>query len=78
MTSAAPGGPAAILDLQTKARAETLIRTRQRIHAGRMLSDYPAGPPNLRPDEARNAKGAADQVVRAVLDWLHKNPPPAI
>ncbi len=77
LASAASGGPAAILDLQTKVRAETLIRTRQRIHAGRMLSDYPAGPPDLRPDEARDAKGAAEQVVRAVLDWLQKNPPPA-
>jgi len=77
VASAASGGPAAVLDLQSKARAETLIRIRQRIHAGRMLSDYPAGPPDLRPDEAREAKGVADQVVRAVLDWLQKNPPPA-
>ena len=76
VASAASGGPAAVLDLQSKTRAETLIRTRQRIHAGRMLSDYPTGPPDLRPDEAREAKGAADQVVRAVLDWLQKNPPP--
>lgn len=76
VTSAASGGPAAILDLQIKARAETLIRNRQRIHAGRMLSDFPGGPPDLRPDEARDAKGAAEQVVRAVLDWLRKNPPP--
>jgi hypothetical protein len=45
VASAASGGPSGILDLQSKARAETLIRTRQRIHAGRMLSDYPAGPP---------------------------------
>jgi hypothetical protein len=76
VASAASGGPTAVLDLQSKTRAETLIRTRQRIHAGRMLSDYPTGPPDLRPDEAREAKGAADQVVRAVLDWLQKNPPP--
>ena len=75
VASAASGGPAAVLDLQSKARAETLIRTRQRIHAGRMLSEYPAGPPDLRPDEARDAKGAVDQIVRAVLDWLGKNPP---
>jgi hypothetical protein len=75
VASAASGGPTAILDLQSKARAETIIRTRQRIHAGRMLSDYPAGPPDLRPDEARDAKGGAEQVVRAVLDWLQKNPP---
>jgi len=74
VASAAPGGPNAVLDIQAKARAETLIRTRQRIHAGRMLSDYPAGPPDLRPDEARDAKGTAEHVVRAILDWLQKNP----
>jgi hypothetical protein len=75
VTSAASGGSGAILDLPAKARAEAIIRIRQRIHAGRMLSDYPTGPPDLRPDEAREAKGGAEQVVRAVLDWLHKNPP---
>jgi hypothetical protein len=76
VASAASGGPAAVLDLQTKVRAETLIRTRQRIHAGRMLSDYPDGPPDLRPDEAREARGTVEQVVRAVLDWLQRYPPP--
>ncbi len=74
LASAASGGPSAILDLQVKARAETLIRTRQRIHAGRMLSEFPGGPPDIRPDEARDAKGTAEQVVRAILDWLQKNP----
>lgn len=74
VASAASGGPNAILDIQAKTRAEALIRTRQRIHAGRMLSDYPAGPPDLRPDEARAAKETAEQVVRAILDWLQKNP----
>ena len=42
-----------------------------RIHPGRMLSDYPDGPPDIRPEEARDAKGTAEQVVRAVLDWLN-------
>jgi len=74
VASAASGGPAAILDLHSKARTETLIRTRQRIHAGRMLADYPAGPPDLRPDEARDAKSVAEQVVRRVLDWLQQYP----
>jgi hypothetical protein len=76
VASAAGGGPSAILDNATRARADALIRTRQRIHAGRMLSDYPAGPPDLRPDEARDAKATAELVVRAVLDWLQKNPAP--
>jgi hypothetical protein len=72
--SASAGGSDAILDRQACARAEALIRARQRIHAGRMLSEFPAGPPDLRPDEARQARETADQVVRAVLDWLEKNP----
>lgn len=75
VASAASGSPSAILDLQTKSRAETLIRSRQRIHAGRMLSDYPDGPPDIRPEEARDAKATAEQVVRAVLDWLQRHPP---
>jgi hypothetical protein len=67
----------AILDFQTKNRAEGLIRTRQRIHAGRMLSAYPKGVrvPDLRPEEAREAKAVAEQVVRGVIDWLNTNPP---
>lgn len=74
VASAASGGPSAVLDQQVKARAETLIRSRQRIHAGRMLSEYPGGPPDIRPDEARDARATAEQVVRAILDWLQKNP----
>lgn len=67
----------AILDFQTKNRAEGLIRTRQRIHAGRMLSAYPKGVrvPDLRPEEAREAKAVAEQVVRSVIDWLNTNRP---
>ncbi len=72
MRSAASGGSEAIFSPQVKARAETLIRTRQRIHAGRMLSEHPGGPPDLRPDEARDAKGTAEQVVRSILDWLER------
>jgi hypothetical protein len=74
VSSAAAGGATAILDLQTKNRAETLIRARQRIHAGRMLSEFPGGPPDIRPEEARDAKAIADQVVRAVVDWLQRFP----
>jgi hypothetical protein len=73
VASAASGSPGAILGAQAKARAESLIRSRQRIHAGRMLSDYP-GPLPERPEEARAAKTTADEVVRAILDWLQRNP----
>jgi hypothetical protein len=73
--SAASGSDSAILDQQTKTRAETLIYNRQRIHAGRMLADFPAGVPDIRPEEARDAKATADQVVRRILDWLQRYPP---
>jgi hypothetical protein len=71
VTSAAHN--ATILDSATKHLADTLIHTRQRIHAGRMLHDYPGPVPDLRPDEARDAKMIADKVVRCVLDWLAKH-----
>ena len=74
VNSAAAGGADAILDNNAKNRAETLIRTRQRIHAGRMLFEFPTGPEDLRPEEARDAKATADLVVRRILDWLQKHP----
>jgi hypothetical protein len=72
--SAAKGGESAILNTATRARAESLIRLRQRIHAGRMLSEHPSGAPDLRPEEAREARQSAEIVVRAVLDWLDRYP----
>jgi hypothetical protein len=75
VASAASGSDSAILDIPTKNRAEILIRTRQRIHAGRMLSEFPGGVPDLRPEEARDAKATAELVVRRVLDWLERYPP---
>lgn len=75
VTSAAKGGNTAILDPAVRQRAEELIHTRQRIHAGRMLSEFPGGPRDLRPEEARDARATAELVVRRVLDWLEKYPP---
>jgi hypothetical protein len=75
VASATSGGDASILDTGTKSRAEALIRSRQRIHAGRMLSEHPTGVPDLRPDEARDARATAEFVVRRVLDWLERFPP---
>ncbi len=72
VTSAAAGKDSAILDATSRQRADLLIRTRQRIHAGRMLSEFPGGPPDLRPEEARDAKTTAELVVRRVLDWLQR------
>lgn len=73
VAGAAFGKEAAILDHQTRTRADGLIRSRQRIHAGRMLSDFPGGPPDLRPEEARDAKATAELVVRQIIDWLQKH-----
>jgi hypothetical protein len=75
LIASASGGDAAILDEPTRYRATTLATARQRIHAGRMLADYPAGVPDLKPEQAREGKATAEQVVRRVIDWLEKNPP---
>lgn len=72
---ASGGKDAAILNTLTRNRADHLVKARQRIHAGRMLSDFPGGPPDLRPEEARDAKATAELVVRCVLDWLRKYQP---
>lgn len=74
VASAASGGDAAILDMPTKIRAEGLIQTRQRIHAGRMLSDFPQGVPDLKPEQARDAIATAELVVRKVIEWLARHP----
>jgi hypothetical protein len=74
VSSAASGQDSAILDPPTRQAAERLILTRQRIHAGRMLVDFPKGVPDLRPEEARDAKRTADAVVRRICDWLDRFP----
>jgi len=74
VSGAAAGRDSAILDPPMRQRADMLIQSRQRIHAGRVLSNFPAGPPDLRPEEARDAKMIAEQVVRRVLDWLQQHP----
>jgi hypothetical protein len=73
--SAAAGQESAILNGALKARADELVVVRQRIHAGRMLSDFHGGATDLRPEESRAAKETAELVVRRVLDWLEKYPP---
>jgi len=74
VASAARGGDTSILDVRSKLRTEMLIQTRHRIHAGRMLSEFAQGVPDLRPEEARAGKETAELVVRRVLDWLEKYP----
>lgn len=77
VSGASSGGNSAILDAGSRNRADALIKVRQRIHAGRMLVDHPKGVPDLRPEEARDAKQTAELVVRRVIDWLDRNPPPS-
>lgn len=74
VSSATYGNDAAIVDKSTHARASMLISARQRIHAGRMLTDFPGGPPDLQPEQARDAHLTAEQVVRSVLNWLQRYP----
>jgi hypothetical protein len=74
VNSASRGRDSAILNGLVKARANRLIVLRQRIHAGRMLSDFPNGPTDLRPEEAREARESAEIIVRAILDWLQRYP----
>ncbi len=73
--SAATGQDSAILDEKTRFRANELVQTRQRIHAGGMLSTFPNGVPDLKPEQARDAKATAELVVRKAIDWLAKHPP---
>ncbi len=70
LSGATTGKEDAILDETTRRRADSLAKTRQRIHAGRLLQDYPGGPPDLRPEEARDGRHVAEAVVRRVVDWL--------
>ena len=76
LKAASGGGSDAVLDQPSKLRAEALIRTRQRIHAGRMLVDHPTGVPDLRPEEARDARLTLEIVVRKILDWIDAHPRP--
>jgi hypothetical protein len=77
INGAAAGGTNAILGNSDRHRADSLAKARQRIHAGRMLLEFPQGVPDLRPEEARDAKAVADLVVSRILVWLEKTSPPA-
>jgi hypothetical protein len=76
INGAAAGQADAILDHRERLRVEGLGKARQRIHAGRMLSEFPQGVPDLKPEEARDAKTTLDMVVRRILEWLEKHPTP--
>jgi hypothetical protein len=72
VASACSGNESAILDQSSRHQADQLIRDRNRIHAGRMLTEFPNGLPDLKPEQARAAKQTVDLIVRQVLTWLDK------
>jgi hypothetical protein len=74
LVKSAAQGPDAILDHTALGRVTGLVSTRQRIHAGRMLEEYPRGVPDLRPEEARDGRSTAELCVRRILDWLEHHP----
>ena len=67
-------GTDAILDAATRQRVEALFVVRQRIHPGRMLSDFPQGAPDLKPEAARDSKATSELVARCVIEWLQLHP----
>jgi hypothetical protein len=73
VAGAARGGDESILDAQTKTRVDGLVLTRQRIHIGRIISDFPCSVPDLKPEEARDARAVAEQVVRRIIEWLQRS-----
>jgi hypothetical protein len=70
--SAARGGPEAVLDDTARRRAESLVISRQRIHAGRLIAETTGPVPDLQPEEARDAKATAEIVARQALIWLER------
>lgn len=72
---AASGNEAAILDPAARYRAEVLLLIRHRIHAGRILADFPDGVPDLRAVSASDPKAIAELILHRVLGWLRKYPP---
>jgi hypothetical protein len=60
-----------IKDATLVERCNDLNTIRQRIHAGRILSERQTYPrPDARPEEARRARETLDQVVRCLVEWL--------
>lgn len=70
---ACTGNPA-LVDDRLRASLADLNQTRQRIHAGRLLSEHPEGPiPDLRPEEVERGRHAMRQLLRGALDLVSKN-----
>ena len=59
-----------------RARVLPVAEGRNRIHAGRLLALAEEGKPldDVRPETARHAAAVAEDVARAVLEWLRGNP----
>jgi hypothetical protein len=79
LSSAASGGADAIFDQKVRDRAARLNTIRNRIHVGRLMTEQPTGTiPDIRTEEAREAKETLDIILRSILDWLDKHPAPAV
>jgi hypothetical protein len=75
LACAAAGNDSALLDPAAKYHAEGLLLTRQRLHAGWMLSEYPEGFSDHDFSDGSDPKATVDQVVGRAVAWLRKNPP---
>ncbi len=54
-----------------QARVLHLHKLRQRIHVGALIEQTPQGPiPDIRPEEARDARHTLDLLLREILVWL--------
>jgi hypothetical protein len=73
LKSAAFGGPEAIFDAKVRDRAERLNIMRQRIHAGRLMSQ-PGPVPDTRPEDANEAIETVNAILRRIIEWLQSHP----
>jgi hypothetical protein len=65
--------PEPIFDPPLVDRCMDLNRIRQRIHAGRLVSDPQSMSFDARPEEASRARETLKQAVRRILEWIERN-----
>lgn len=68
---AATSGPDPVVDGRLRPKLDELNVRRQRIHAGNLIKSFGKGQPipDSRPEEARAARQALDDLLRAVIVW---------
>ena len=75
VAGAATGNEAAILDSALRYSVETLMMSRQRIHPGWILSEFPDNLPHKFATDRADPKAIAGLVVARVIAWLQEYPP---